>query len=83
MLLTRKASNNRVYVFSLRDAQWRELDGSGTASGALVLKPFGDFAFAGTSLAVEWNLAFYWVVQVHEGFSLLKFDLIKQNFSRG
>ncbi|KAJ8435181.1 hypothetical protein Cgig2_028367 [Carnegiea gigantea] len=83
VLLTRKASNNRVYVFSLRDDQWRELDGSGTAFGALAVNPFGDFACAGTSLEVEWNVAFYWVVQVHEGFSLLKFDLIKQNFSRG
>lgn len=51
--------------------------------GALVVNPFGDFAFAGTSLSVEWNVAFYWVVQVLEGVSLLKFDLIKQNFSRG
>ncbi|KAJ8435180.1 hypothetical protein Cgig2_028366 [Carnegiea gigantea] len=63
------SSNYPVYVFSSRDGQWRELDGSGTAFDALVDHPRNQSIgmTGGTAHAALWNEAFYWVVPVAQG----------------
>ena len=67
------SSNYPVYVFSSRDGQWKELDGSGAAFDALVDYPRNQSIglIGGTAHAALWNEALYWVVPVAQGFSLL------------
>ena len=75
--------NNTVDVFSLRDDQWKELDSSSSNVDGSV----GDSCIETRSPAVWSNEALYWVVPSFPfgtpgGFFILKFDLLKETFSR-